>query len=110
MLSSSAGQRLSHDVVVVEPPQLVVYPEQENITVVEGSRLQMDCHLNRTEGNVTWLYHNKSEPSQAYSAHMSISPVRRTDAGNYTCVGVNGFRNNTPVTVTKRVEVDCKSE
>ena len=110
MLSSSKRQRLSHDVMVREPPQLVVYPEEANITLVEGSRLQLDCHLSRTEGTVTWLHHNKSLQSQAYSSHMSISPVKRADAGNYTCIGVNGFRNNTPVSVTKRVEVDCKPE
>ena len=108
-------QRLSHDVMVRQPPELGVYPEEETITVVEGTKLNLDCHLNPAEGHAYWVLNNKSTQtvitsSLLPSSYLSFPSVSRAEAGDYTCLGSNGFRNNTPVTVTRRVQVDCKSE
>ena len=39
-------------------------------------------------------------------SHLTISPVNRSDAGMYTCIGVNGV--GSAASVNSRVIVNCK--
>ena len=40
------------------------------------------------------------------NSHLTISPVHRSDAGMYTCVGINGV--GSAASVNSRVIVNCK--
>ena len=72
-----------------------------------------ELKVNNSDGAVTWVY-NTSSPvrikSEDSSSYLIVSPVSRDHAGDFTCYGTNGYRNNTPATTTKRLRVECKSD
>ena len=67
-----------------------------NTTVLEGDNLQLICEASsRVEPNITWT---KEKPGNQGNTGvvqegkvLTITNIKRTDAGNYTCTADNGF-------------------
>ena len=82
-----------------------------NTTVLEGDNLQLICEASsRVEPNITWT---KEKPGNQGNTGvvqegkvLTITNIKRTDAGNYTCTADNGFGK--PENRTIYVNVTCE--
>ena len=80
-------------------------------TVLEGDNLQLICEASsRVEPNITWT---KEKPGNQGNTGvvqegkvLTITNIKRTDAGNYTCTADNGFGK--PENRTIYVNVTCE--
>ena len=80
-------------------------------TVLEGDNLQLICKaLSRVEPKITWT---KEKPGNQGNTGvvqegkvLTITNIKRTDAGSYTCTADNGFGK--PENRTIYVNVTCE--
>ena len=80
-------------------------------TVLEGDNLQLICKASsRVEPNITWT---KEKPGNLGNTGvvqggklLTITNIKRTHAGNYTCTADNGFGK--PENQTVYVNVTCE--
>ena len=80
-------------------------------TVLEGNNLQLICEAwSQVEPNITWT---KEKPGNQGNTGvvqvgkvLTITNIKRTDAGNYTCTAYNGFGK--PENRTIYVDVTCE--
>ena len=82
-------------------------------TVLEGSNLQLTCEaLSRPKPNITWT---KEKPGNQGNTGvvqegkvLTVTNIKRTDAGQFTCTAYNGFGKSKNRTVY--VNVTCEYE
>ena len=82
-----------------------------NATVLEGKNLELICEASsQVEPNITWT---KEKPGSQGNTGvvqegkvLTITNIKRTDAGNYTCTADNGFGQ--PENQTVYVDVTCE--
>ena len=80
-------------------------------TVLEGNNLQLICEaLSRLQPNITWT---KEKPGNQGNTGvvqegkvLTITNIKRTDAGTFTCTAYNGFGE--PENQTIYVNVTCE--
>ena len=80
-------------------------------TVLEGKNLQLICEaLSRLKPNITWT---KERPGNQGNTGvvlegkvLTITNIKRTDAGTFTCTAYNGFGE--PENQTIYVNVTCE--
>ena len=82
-------------------------------TVLEGNNLQLTCEaLSRLKPNITWT---KEKPGNQGCTGvvqegkvLTVTNIKRTDAGQFTCTAYNGFGK--PENRTVYVNVTCEYE
>ena len=82
-------------------------------TVVEGDNLQLTCEtLSRLKPNITWTKEKPGNQGNTVVVQegkvLTITNIKRTDAGTFTCSAYNGFGK--PENQTVYVNVPCEYE
>ena len=82
-----------------------------NQTVLEGDSLNLTCEATgQPEPNMTWTKEKPGKQGNTVVVQegkvLTITNIKRTDAGNYTCTAYNGFGK--PKNRTVYVNVTCE--
>ena len=80
-------------------------------TVLEGNNLQLTCEASaRPEPNITWTKEKSGNQGNIGVVQegkvLTITNINRTDAGEFTCTGYNGFGK--PANQAVYVNVMCE--
>ena len=80
-------------------------------TVLEGDNLQLTCEaLSRLKPNITWTKEKPGNQGNTVVVQegkvLTITNIKRTDAGTFTCSAYNGFGK--PENRTVYVNVTCE--
>lgn len=115
---ATAGSLSTEEVssIFIQPiitPQITIYPDVQEITLVEGEQLDLFCAANES-ASVTWHTLNTTTPDYSLITYRSATlrkfAVNRNDEGIYICRADNkGGYNEKQIKVLVEPKVDGES-